>query len=300
MLASSTHDTKRSEDVRARISVLSEIPHQWKAALERWSSMNEKHKKNGFPDRNTEYFLYQIMLGAWPIGIDRLWPYMEKACREAKQQTSWVMPNEEFETATHHFVEALYQDEAFLDEFKQFLQLILHPGRINSLSQALLKLTAPGIPDIYQGTELWDLSLVDPDNRRPVDYELRRQLLSEVCRMDVKEVWARMEEGLPKLWTIHHALRARRRYTEAFTGDYRVLNATGSKAHHLVSFMRGRDVVVLVPRLVFQLGNNWEDTSVDIPAGKWHNELTRTSVDGGKLRVGELLEAFPTALLTRK
>ncbi|HEY1212833.1 MAG TPA: malto-oligosyltrehalose synthase [Bryobacteraceae bacterium] len=300
MLASSTHDTKRSEDVRARISVLSEIPDQWKATVERWASMNEKYKKNGFPDRNTEYFLYQTMLGAWPIGTERLWPYLEKACREAKQQTSWITPNEEFETATREFLDALYQDKSFLQDFERFFHLILQPGRINSLSQLLLKLTAPGVPDIYQGTELWDLSLVDPDNRRPVDYELRRRLLSNVCQMDVKQIWEGMEEGLPKLWTVYHALRTRRKHMEAFAGEYRVLNAAGSKAKHLIAFMRGRDVVVLAPRLVLQLGNNWENTTVELPAGNWRNELTRAPVTGGTVRLRELLEAFPTALLTRK
>ncbi len=300
MLASSTHDTKRSEDVRARISLLSEIPEQWKAAIERWTEQNEKHKTSTCPDRNTEYFLYQIMLGAWPIEPDRLLPYMEKACREAKQQTSWVNPNEEFEKATREFIEALYKDKEFLEDFQGFVNTLIGPGRINSLSQLLLKLTAPGVPDMYQGTELWDLSLVDPDNRRPVDYEQRRRLLSEIPQLSVEQVWERIDEGLPKLWTIHHVLRARRKHKGAFAGEYKPLQAAGTKAGHLVSYLRGKEVLVLAPRLVMKLANDWADTSIEVPAGNWHNELTGASADGGMQRVSELLSAFPIALLIKK
>ena len=300
MLASSTHDTKRSEDVRARINLLSEIPDRWKAAIERWAERNRKYKTKTCPDRNTEYFLYQTMLGAWPIAPDRLLPYMEKACREAKQQTSWTNPNEDFERATRAFIEALYKDEEFLQDFENFVNRLIEPGRINSLSQLLLKLTAPGLPDMYQGTELWDLSLVDPDNRRPVDYEQRRRLLSEIPNLKVEQVWKRIDEGLPKLWTVYHVLRARRKHVAAFAGEYKPLKAAGAKAEHLIAYLRGKEALVLAPRLVMKLANDWSDTTIDVPAGSWRNELTGASVDGGILRVSALLNAFPIALFTRK
>ncbi len=300
MLASSTHDTKRSEDVRARLSLLSEIPEKWKATIWRWTEINQKYKKNDLPDRNSEYFLYQTMLGAWPIGTDRLMPYLEKAFREAKQQTSWITPNEEFETATKEFVEKLYSDAEFLKDFEGFVDTLIEPGRINSLSQLLLKLTAPGVPDTYQGTELWDLSLVDPDNRRPVDYEARRSLLREIPNLNVKQVWERMDEGTPKLWTIYQTLRVRRKQVDSFAGEYKPIAASGTKGKHLVSYLRGKNVLVLAPRLVLQLNNEWGETFINAPEGSWQNELTGELIKGGQLRVAKLLEAFPIALLTKK
>jgi len=303
MLASSTHDTKRSEDVRARINLLSEMPDEWKQAVERWSAMNSKHKVRGCPDANTEHLLYQTMLGAWPISTDRIQTYMEKACREAKQHTSWLAPNEAFESATHTFISSLYEDRKFRNDFEEFVRPLIGPGRVNSLSQLLLKLTSPGIPDMYQGTELWSLDLVDPDNRRPVDYETRRSLLAELPRLDAAQVWGRIEEGLPKLWTIYHALRVRRRYPPSFgeRGDYTPLAATGEKARHLVAFMRGKHVMVLAPRLVWQLGGEWTDTQIEIPPGNWHNVLSgRRIAGGGNLDLSRVLMDFPVGLLVKR
>lgn len=302
MLASSTHDTKRSEDVRARINLLSEIPGEWKAALDRWANMNEKYKRDQLPDRNTEYFLYQTMLGTWPISAERLLPYMEKACREAKQQTSWHAPYERFETATREFIEALYNDCQFLGDFEAVVQPLIQPGRINSLSQVLLKLTSPGVPDTYQGSELWDLSLVDPDNRRPVDYDLRRRLLSELPNLNVNEVWKRSDEGLPKLWTIYHALRTRRNYMSAFSdeGAYLPVTPQGSRADHLVSYMRGDEVLVMVPRLILTLKNDWRDTVLQIPYGNWRNQLSGDVNSGCELVVSEIFAPFPVALLIKE
>ncbi len=301
MLASSTHDTKRSEDVRARISLLSEMPECWSAAVGRWARINAKHKKEGLPDSNTEYLLYQTMLGAWPIETDRLFPYMEKASREAKQQTSWLAPNNRFEEAVHQFIEALYRDAAFRRDFEAFVQRLIEPGRINSLSLTLLKLTSPGVPDTYQGTELWNLSLVDPDNRRPVDYTLRRSLLSELPNLRVDEVWRRIDEGLPKLWTIYHALRVRRENPAAFDdhGGYTALTAEGDKSDHLVAYLRGDDVIVMVPRLVLKLNRDWGDTSVEVPGGTWRDQLSASVFKGGKLRAGDIFSRFPVALLVR-
>lgn len=302
MVSTSTHDTKRSEDVRARINVLSEIPEAWTQAVGRWSEINSTYKSGGLPDRNTEYLLYQTMLGAWPISTERIQTYMEKACREAKQHTSWLSPNESFESATRDFISAIYENREFRKDFENFVNPLIAPGRINSLSQLLLKLTLPGVPDIYQGNELWALDLVDPDNRRPVDYEFRRGLLAELPGLTVKQVWERIDEGLPKLWTIYHALRTRRRYPAPFGEHtaYTPLCANGDKRRHLIAYLRGKSVAVLAPRLVWQLGGDWSNTYLQIPEGAWRNVLTEKKLNGGNLEVGRLLADFPTALLIRQ
>lgn len=302
MLSTSTHDTKRSEDVRARINVLSEIPDAWQQAVGRWSEINSKYKTGGVPDRNTEYLLYQTMAGAWPISKERIQSYMEKGCREAKQHTSWLSPNGDFESATRDFISAVYEDRSFLEDFENFVQLLVAPGRINSLSQLLLKLTSPGVPDVYQGNELWALDLVDPDNRRPVDYDLRRGLLAELPGLTVKQVWERIDEGLPKLWTIYHALKTRRQYPASFgeRSAYTPLNASGDKRRHLIAYLRGKAVAVLAPRLVWQLGADWSNTYLEIPKGSWRNVLTGKKLNGGTVELGRLLADFPTALLIKQ
>jgi (1->4)-alpha-D-glucan 1-alpha-D-glucosylmutase len=302
MLGLSTHDTKRSEDVRARISLLSEIPDQWEATLKRWREMNASLKLHDVPDPNTEYFLYQTLIGAWPIDTERLLPYMEKAAREAKAHTTWLSPNKHFEEGTKHFIEGLYKNERFQEDLQSFVQTLTEPGRINSLAQLLLKLTSPGIPDTYQGCELWDLSLVDPDNRRPVDYEKRRQLLAELPKLSVKQIWDRCDEGLPKLWTTYRIFHLRRNHPEYFgpKAAYTPIFAEGSKAEHLVGYARGENVVVLVPRLVMKLAGNWENTTVVLPVGNWRNQLTDSRVSGGKQQVASLFDSFPLALLVRE
>ena len=302
MLSTSTHDTKRSEDVRARINVLSEIPDAWRQAVGRWSGINSKYKTRGVPDRNTEYLLYQTLTGAWPISKERIQTYMEKACREAKQHTSWLSPNEDFESATRDFISAVYEDRVFLEDFENFVQPLVAPGRINSLSQVLLKLTSPGVPDIYQGNELWALDLVDPDNRRPVDYDRRRGLLAELPGLTVKQVWERIDEGLPKLWTIYHALKTRRQYPASFGehSAYTPLYASGDKRRHLIAYLRGKAVAVLAPRLVWQLGADWSNTYLEIPEGSWRNVLTDKKLNGGTAELGRLLAEFPTALLIKQ
>ena len=167
MLTTSTHDTKRSEDVRARLTLLSEIPTEWTAAVLRWSALNSRHRRGDLPDRNTEYLLYQTLVGAHPIGLDRLQQYLEKAVREAKTHTSWTAVDEGYERALREFVERALADPEFTAALEGFVRPLIGPGRVNSLAWKLLALTAPGVPDLYQGSELWDLSLVDPDNRRP-------------------------------------------------------------------------------------------------------------------------------------
>ena len=231
MLASSTHDTKRSEDVRARLNLLSEIPDRWSKAVRRWAALAEPYRRDGFPDRNIEYLLYQTLVGAWPIEAERLIAYMEKAAREAKTHTSWTKPNPAYESALRAFVEGILNNRDFMAELESFTKPLVEPGRINSLAQTLLKLTAPGIPDFYQGTELWNLSLVDPDNRRPVDYALRRRLLAELEGMTPEKIWRRIDDGLPKLWVIRQTLKLRReRRLFAPEDDYHPLACRGTKS----------------------------------------------------------------------
>jgi (1->4)-alpha-D-glucan 1-alpha-D-glucosylmutase len=220
MTTLTTHDTKRCEDVRARLAALTEIPGRWKAALNRWSRMNAAFKANAFPDRNTEYFLYQTLIGAWPITKDRLLPYMEKAVREAKQQTSWTQQNKEFEDALRTFIERILESREFVSDLAAMVGKLLPAGRINGLAQTLVKYTAPGIPDTYQGSELWDLRLVDPDNRTPVDYELRQAMLDELkSGMAPEDMMKRAESGLPKLWIVHSALVLRATHPEWFGAE---------------------------------------------------------------------------------
>lgn len=297
MLGSSTHDTKRSEDVRARLYVLSEIPEQWSAAVRHWSNSNEHRRRGGFPDRNTEYLFYQTLVGAWPISIERIVAYMEKAVREGKQHTTWTNPNSDYERAVREFVEGALSDEAFVRDVDAFVAAIVEPGQINSLSQTLLKLTAPGVPDIYQGTELWDFSLVDPDNRRPVDFEARRCLLDELGTLSVDAIWARRNEGLPKLWLIRQALGMRRSHGDWFMGAYEPLHAGGTKAAHVIAFLRGKSVIAVAPRLTVRLAGDWADTVLDLPGGDWRNVLTDELWQGRAVGVRELFARFPVALL---
>jgi len=303
MTTLSTHDTKRADDVRARLAAITEIPGRWRAAVNRWSHANTTFRAGKYPDRNTEYFLYQTLVGAWPISKDRLIAYMKKAMREAKQQTSWTQPNKEFEEALGIFIERILESPAFISELERFVGRVLEAGRINSMAQTLLKYTAPGVPDTYQGGELWDLSLVDPDNRRPVDYDLRREMLSELQGgMDVDEIMRRMDSGMPKLHVVCKALHLRREHPEWFGAEaaYTPMAAQGSKGDHLIAFLRGDCVAVIVPRWPLRLGGNWATTSLELSPGKWRNIFTGEAVMGVRLRVQSLLRKFPVALLTRE
>ncbi len=306
MTTLATHDTKRSDDVRARLAVLSEIPQRFGGVVQRWSRMNREFRTDDMPDRNTEYLYYQTLIGAWPLPVDRAQSYMLKAVREAKEQTTWVANNKDFEDALHLFVEKTLAHEPFLKELEQFVEKVKGAGRINSLAQTLMKHTAPGVPDLYQGTELWDLSLVDPDNRRPVDYEVRRRLLCELKKMDVgsvaAQVMARAEEGLPKMWTIHRALEVRRERPEVFgaEGTYVPLMVEGTKSEHVIAYLRGDTVATVVPRLTMKMAGAWRRTMVILPEGRWRNRLTNGVVDGGRVAVDELLREFPVALLVRE
>jgi (1->4)-alpha-D-glucan 1-alpha-D-glucosylmutase len=290
MLAGTTHDTKRSEDVRARLALLAEIPREFALAVAGWSSLRPDL---AIGDRNLEWLLYQTFVGAWPLPVDRAVAYASKAAREAKQHTSWTDPSPDFEARVVGFVEGMLGDERFAAELEAFVRPLLVPGWANSLSFQLLRLLSPGVPDVYQGTELWDLSLVDPDNRRPVDWEVRRRLLAELEGLDAAAVWARVDEGLPKLHLTRAALAVRRRGL----GRYSPLHA----GDHAIAFCRGDDVVAVASRLPLRRARRggWREDSVVLPDGRWWDELSGREVPGGRAWLDDLLAPFPVALLTR-
>ncbi|MEJ2717797.1 MAG: malto-oligosyltrehalose synthase [Deltaproteobacteria bacterium] len=301
MLATSSHDTKRSEDVRARLALLSEIPGEWSDAVLRWAAHNETYRWEGVPDRNAEYLLYQTLVGAWPIETERVLMFADKAAREAKTYTSWTRPDPSYEETLLGFVQSVLEDREFVSDLEEFIAPLIEPGRVNSMSQTLIKLTAPGVPDFYQGTELWNLDLVDPDNRRPVDFELRRKLMAEITKLPVDEIMARMDEGVPKLWLIHRALGLRRLHPEIFTsGDYQPLLAYGEKAEHVIAFSRSERVVTVAPRLILTLAGDWGNTRLELVHGSWRNVLTGDRLEGGKVAIHGLLKSFPVALLWKE
>jgi (1->4)-alpha-D-glucan 1-alpha-D-glucosylmutase len=343
--ATSTHDTKRSEDVRARINVLSEMPRAWRQAVSRWHRWNRRHltEVDGgpAPNRNDEYLLYQTLVGAWPLGpagpdemaalTARIQQYMLKATKEAKLNTSWINPNEAYDEAVTRFVAQVLTPRAgnrFLADFATFQARVARLGMANSLAQTLLKITAPGVPDFYQGTELWDFSLVDPDNRRPVDFPTRMALLDALQAgiaggglvALARELLADWEDGRVKLYITHRALHCRRRCAELFhAGDYVPLQTKGMSADRVVAFARRRAtrvVLTVVPRLTADVTDGgarlpvgpevWQDTSVELPPGfsgtHYTNAFTgvtlRVTADNGRrLPVGTLLADLPVALL---
>ncbi len=305
MTTLSTHDTKRSDDVRARLLVLSEIPDVFSEAVRRWSAMNARHRSGDQIDTGTEWFLYQTLVGAWPINAERMREYMMKAMREAKVRTSWVANNGEYEEALNHYIDALLSDEAFVADIEGFVGKILVAGRTNSLTQTLLKYTAPGVPDMYQGGEIWDFSLVDPDNRRPVDYGLRTTILHEMKTMNAVQVAERLSQaedaGLPKLWVVHNALEVRKEHPEWFgtEASYTPILAKGAGAERAISFLRGKNVLTLAPRWTHE-AEDWGNTSLRVPVGTWRNRLTEEVTRGGDVKVSELLGVFPVALFVRE
>jgi (1->4)-alpha-D-glucan 1-alpha-D-glucosylmutase len=291
MLATSTHDTKRGEDVRTRIHLLSGMPGRWSETVLRWAVRNEPLKTNGLPDRNTEYLLYQTLVGAWPIDADRLKTYMLKAVREAKRRTGWTNPEADFENALEHFVEGIMANCEFLEDARAFIEPLVFPGRVASLAQTLLKLTAPGIPDTYQGSEIWDLNLVDPDNRRPVNFDLRRRLMNELDPMSVEKILEHMDDGVPKLWIMKQALGLRERF-----GSYAPLPVTGEAQDQVVAFSRG-EVAVIVPRSARDIVS-WGETAVDLPSrSKWRNVLAGDEIVSSPALLSGLFRRFPVALL---
>jgi (1->4)-alpha-D-glucan 1-alpha-D-glucosylmutase len=300
LLTTSTHDTKRSDDVRARLAVLSEVPDAWREAVWRWTRMNERHKAGNVPDRNLEYLYYQTLVGAFPLESERARAYMHKAAKEAKVETAWTRVDAGYESALERFVERTLADQEFTEDLATFVAPLIPAGRMNSLAQTLLKLVLPGVPDLYQGSELWDLSLVDPDNRRPVDFERRRRLLRELDGLDAARVVERMDEGLPKLWLIQRALRLRRERPRAFTASYEPILAKGQRRDHVIAFARGDQVIAVAPRFPVGLAGNWSDTTVVLPEGRFHDRLSGTQVEGGMQSLAGLLARFPAALLARE
>ena len=316
MLTLATHDTKRSGDVRARLSLLAELPEAWQQAAGRWAQRNERYKRGGWPDRNAEYLLYQTLVGAWPIDAARATEFMAKAVREAKVRTSWTDPDPGYDEAVSAFVAAVLGDREFVADLESFLaeHRLVERGRVSSLAQVTLLLTCPGIPDLYQGTEVWDLSLVDPDNRRPVDYAARGRLLDALAGAGPEAALARADEGGPKLWLIHRLLGHRQRCPDAYGpgSGYQALPVSGARAEHVVAFTRtggqaqatgqppATGLVVVVPRLLARLGGRtWDDTTVAVPGGDWISVLDEERVRGGRVSVATLLRRFPVAVLGR-
>jgi (1->4)-alpha-D-glucan 1-alpha-D-glucosylmutase len=333
--ATSTHDTKRSEDVRSRLSVISELPEEWESEVKAWSALNASKKQvineQAIPEANDEYFLYQTLVGAYPFDSaelpefrERMKAYVVKAVREAKVHTAWLRPDEEYENGYVHFVETLLtpgKDNIFLDKLQHFQKRIAEYGIYNSLSQLLIKLTAPGVPDFYQGTELWDLSLVDPDNRRPVDYQKRLSALQDIqTRWQkqpstlIKDLLKNRTDGRIKLFLMLRGLAARNYFRNVFrSGAYHPLTATGEQAEHVVAFIRHKGehtVVTVVPRFLTDLIEPntlplkkavWGESAIEIPGAgqaKWKNWITNEPIKlSDQPLVGDLLSQFPVALL---
>ncbi len=325
MNATATHDTKRGEDVRARLNVLSEIPQQWSQQVNQWRETNQAYKQEGFPDANDEYFLYQTLLGTFPLAESelpdfphRIKDYILKAVREAKVHTAWLHHDEEYEQAFLSFIDrVLAKKSDFWQQFRPFMQQVAEYGIYNSLSQVLIKNTAPGVPDLYQGAELWELSLVDPDNRRPVDYHQRNEFLQEIktkSSQDIlqllKELLATKENGKIKLFLTHQLLTARKEQAKIFQdGDYQPLEVSGKYHHHLIAFSRNygdKTIIAIAPRFLTGIIKSgqlplskevWSDTSLKLPRKDWHNLIDRQTIVGENLAVGEILQNFPVALL---
>jgi (1->4)-alpha-D-glucan 1-alpha-D-glucosylmutase len=333
LLATSTHDTKRSEDVRARIVAISEIPELWRRSLQRWRVSNRRWKRTindaEAPDANEEYLLYQTLLGTWPVQangepeasatpdyIDRIQAYMAKALHEAKINTSWIQPNEEWDAAMRDFVAKVLDRSArnkFLPVFIPVAKDVARLGAVNSLTQTLLKLTSAGVPDIYQGNEIWDYSLVDPDNRRPVDYNRRREMLESLARTDPQDLARTWADGRIKMFLTQRVLQFRREHIELFQrGEYLPLTPGGTSAECCVSFARqlaDQWIVVIAPRLSSRVGfppiaDSWKDTTVEFPETlsleHAHDLFTcrPVPVQDRRIKLADALSILPFAVIT--
>jgi (1->4)-alpha-D-glucan 1-alpha-D-glucosylmutase len=333
LLATSTHDTKRSEDVRARIVAISEIPELWRRSLQRWRHANRRWKRMindvEAPDANEEYLLYQTLLGTWPIQdsgepesapkaeyIARIQAYMAKALHEAKLNTSWIQPNEKWDAAMHDFVAKILDSSPgnkFLPIFLPVAEEIARLGAINSLTQLTLKLTSPGIPDIYQGNEIWDYSLVDPDNRRPVDYRQRREMLAALPAATPDELMRSWPDGRIKMFLTQRMLQFRREHADLFqSGEYSPLIATGTFAECCISFVRklaGKWIVVIAPRLTSRVvfppvGERWQDTSIELAEAlsleNAHDLFICRAIhhEDRKVSVSDAMSVLPFAVIT--
>ncbi|MBQ1075036.1 malto-oligosyltrehalose synthase [Micromonospora sp. C31] len=296
MTTLSTHDTKRSEDVRARLAVLSELPEAYAEHFRRWSA------RQPLGDPVLEPLAWQTLLGAWPIGPERLSAYLLKVARETRLRTNWHDPDPDYEAGVTSWPARVLADAALTAEVRAFVDRIAAPGWSNSLGQKLLQLAGPGVPDVYQGTELWDYSLVDPDNRRPVDFASRRRLLAQIDAGRMPPVDA---TGAAKLLVTSRVLRLRREKPRLFRG-YRPVHAEGCAAEHLIGFARGGHggVVALATRLPVRLAERggWADTVVPLPGGAdgWVDVLTGAPVRTSAPRVEDLFGHLPVALLVKE
>jgi (1->4)-alpha-D-glucan 1-alpha-D-glucosylmutase len=296
MLTLSTHDTKRSADVRARINVISEMPDAWRTAAERWMGVTEPYRRDGLPDRNAIYLLFQTLLGAWPIGADRAVAFMAKATKEAKVHTSWTDPVVTYDEAMEGFVRGVLADDVFAGALVAWLaeHRVVERGRRNSLAQTVLLMTCPGSPDLYQGSELWDLSLVDPDNRRPVDYHERRRLLSQLGAGGTSGNGSD-ELGTSKLLVINRLLAHRQADPACYEpGGYEPLVAMGSRAGDVVGFRRD-GLAVVVP---CRGDDDWGDTFIELPPRGGRDVVTGDPVAGGERRLAELFAGLPVAVVS--
>jgi (1->4)-alpha-D-glucan 1-alpha-D-glucosylmutase len=333
LLTTSTHDTKRSEDVRARMIAISEMPDVWRRSIRRWRTLNGRTKKRiedlAAPDANEEYLLYQTLLGTWPVErsgapeksasgeyIERIQNYMVKALNEAKLNTSWIRPNEEWLGATRDFIARILEPSAknkFLPSFLPVVEEIARLGAINSLAQTLLKLTSPGVPDIYQGNEIWDFSLVDPDNRRPIDYQRRRAMLESLGSSKPDELLQNWPDGRIKMFLTHRLLKFRNEHVDLFRGgNYVPVIVRGTFADCCVSFARQLDnqgLVVIAPRLSSRIGfpptgEKWKDTVIDLAEGfplqKARDIFTgrEISVQDRQVKLSDAFSVLPFAVLT--
>ena len=299
MTCLSTHDTKRGEDTRARITVLSEAPHLWAAALDRLLELAP------LPDPGFGSLLWQAVVGSWtadPGLRDRLHGYVEKAMREAGDRTTWTDPDPAYETAVHAAVDAAFDDQEVRGVVEGLVSRIAGPGWSNALAAKLVALTMPGVPDVYQGSELWEQSLVDPDNRRPVDFDLRAALVAgSAAPAPTPSLTDGVEDpGTAKLAVVRAALRVRRDRPELFTA-YDALTAEGDAAEHVLAFDRGGAVTV-VTRLPVGLAarGGWGETVLRLPAGRWTETIGRAADRSGTVRLADLLADLPVALLTRE
>jgi (1->4)-alpha-D-glucan 1-alpha-D-glucosylmutase len=302
--ATSTHDTKRSEDVRARLLALSEVPAAWVEAVHHWRhTVKQALPDGGIPlDPEAEYAVWQNLVGAWPIDKSRMTAFVLKWVREAKRRTSWHSPDERYEAAVEAYMTALYGNRNLTENVAAFVAS-LEPGFVaNALNQVVLKLMCPGVPDIYQGTEVWDFSLVDPDNRRAVDYVLRRRALLSLDEETVERLWQDRADGRIKLHLLRQGLRLRAERPDCFgpNGTYQAVVATGSCRERVLAFKRGDDVVVVTTRFWLKCGDAFEDTKIDLPPGEWRNCLTNKGGFRGNVPVGELLSPLPSAILVRQ
>jgi (1->4)-alpha-D-glucan 1-alpha-D-glucosylmutase len=275
--------------------------------------MADAYRSPAGPDPNSEYLLWQILAGAWPLALGRAQQYMEKATHEAKQRTAWIDADASYDASIGAFVAGVLSDRELCADIEAFVvSTLLAPGRVNSLAQKAIQLTMPGIPDVYQGTELWDLSLVDPDNRRPVDYWQRARLLSSLSSSSSDRPPDRPpgigegdlhDAGAAKLLVVSRCLDLRRRRPELFgaMGTYTPVFAVGGMAGHVVAFNRGGDAITIAPRLAGRLDaeGGWQDTHLPLAVGRWRDIFTGDEVDGGVQPLAELLGRFPVAVLER-